>query len=215
MTKGEKDLQKKIRFAIGLTIWGLIALVLAVVLESERMIFGFNAVIFLFWGGAFLYSVRTKKDRDAYIQSVDKKEEQLKEDIRQGKVLDKETQKKLQSLENMYKYGNIDYMTYDLNRAKLLGTKSVYEQFGYRAGNAIYKKMDIDREVEEHKRTADKKIIYSGAIGSAIGGVGGTIVGASTAANQVAREGAALQQAQAAADAEVQQALKENAKLTP
>ena len=119
-----------------------------------------------------------------------------------------EEEKKVNQLEQMYKYGKIDAMTYDLNRAKMTGTKNAFELYGYNAGNALYKKMDTEKALEEHNRTADKKVIYSGAIGGAIGGIGGTIIGASSAASHVAQEGAALQQQAAEADAKWKEALK-------
>ena len=120
--------------------------------------------------------------------------------------------KELRSIEQNYKYGHLTTQQYDLLKSKYTGTPNMYQTMGYSVAEAYYKKTDIDKAIAEHNRTADKRVIYNAALGSAVGGLGGTIIGASNAANNVAREAAALQMKKAEADAKYEKALKDRYK---
>lgn len=110
-------------------------------------------------------------------------------------------------IEEAYKHGSISYMEYNTLKAKLKGEESMIETIGLNAAMAYSDKVGAERELSNEISQTDKKIIQSAAIGSAVGGLGGTIVGATTAAANQAHKIDELTKERDKADAKYRQEL--------
>lgn len=95
-----------------------------------------------------------------------------------------EKAKKLRLAEMMFEHGDITFMQYDLLKAKYTGEKSYTETHGIDMAMAASKKISADMAIEKHKKDTEKSIVLNAAVGNAVGGLGGTIIGAATAAGK-------------------------------
>ena len=104
------------------------------------------------------------------------------------KWTDSERQYMLGQVESLHRSGQLTTLQYDVLKSKYTGTKSMAETLGLDVAVAASNKLDIERSIDAHNKQVNKNIIKSAAIGSAIGGLGGEIVGIATAANKGAQE---------------------------
>ena len=115
-------------------------------------------------------------------------------------------------LERSYSAKMISFMEYDVLKAKYTGQKSVTSMVGIDVMRAADKKMTIDNAIKQNEKSANKRIIRNAVIGGAIGGVGGEIIGASTAINKINMEQQELLKEREKADTDYKEALKNYAK---
>ena len=116
-------------------------------------------------------------------------------------------------IDQAYKQGDFTLMEADVLRAKYSGKQSATSMLGVEVMSAASKKDSVDRALEKNKKDADKKIIRNAAIGGAVGGLGGQIVGAATAMNDIAQEREQLLKDQKIAEQKLDEIMKKNAKL--
>lgn len=116
--------------------------------------------------------------------------------------------KEERKIEQAYQYGNISYMERDVLMAKAKGETSMTEKYGISTMSAMSDSIDAHVALKKEMENAEKKIIIGGAIGSAIGGVPGTIIGAGTMATKEKAKINDLQAKSAAADAKFQETIK-------
>ena len=126
--------------------------------------------------------------------------------------LSPEDRKKLRQAEEMFRHGKLSLLEYNALKAKYTGEKSMVEEFGWDAAVAISDKHAADKAVEMQQKEAEKKIITNAAIGSAIGGVAGSVVFASSTAQKENAEMQKLLTEQEKAQAEYEAALRKSVK---
>lgn len=121
---------------------------------------------------------------------------------------EREKEKKLTMIETMYRCGKLTFAEYDVLTAKYTGTKSLTEQVGLGVVMAASNKIAAEKAVEQQVKQANKNLIYNAALGSAIGGAAGAVIGAATSANQSEIKTQQALEAQAKANQEYQEAIR-------
>lgn len=125
---------------------------------------------------------------------------------------DSESAKKLRSIEEMYKHGNLTFLEYDLLKSNLTGEASYAQQLGIDLTMALSDKMEADKALKKHKEEAQNRVITHAAIGNAVGGLAGGIAGAASAATKANIETERLLAEQEKANKRYEEALKRSIK---
>ena len=99
-----------------------------------------------------------------------------------------EKRKKLSFIEAAYRHGDLTFAQYDALKAKYNGTESITsiiaETAGTDAANEFGSKIDKSNAKERAKKELEKKIIINAAIGDAVAGPAGAVIGAMTAMDE-------------------------------
>ncbi len=128
-----------------------------------------------------------------------------------NQLTEREKQKKISLIEAAYRHGDLTLAQYDVLMADLTGRKSMVDLMGFEAAMAASDKAGVGRKIQQLNKDADKRIVYNAALGSAVGGLGGTVIGAATAANNINMEAQQLSLEYMAADQKFNDALQRNA----
>lgn len=133
-------------------------------------------VLFVILYNSDKFASSEKKDEDnSFVALLKKPVEELTE---------AEKQKILRFASQAANHGDISFAQYDVIRAKYNGTESFADHYGGEYTMALSNKISADMELQKYQKQKEKNIIYSGALGSAIGGTAGAIIGATTAASK-------------------------------
>lgn len=99
-----------------------------------------------------------------------------------------EKRKKLAFIETAYRHGDLTFAQYDALKAKYGGTESITsiisETAGADAASEFGSKIDKANAKERAKKEMTKKVILNAAIGDAVAGPAGAVIGAMTALNE-------------------------------
>ena len=149
-----------------------------------------TAIIFIGIGAACIFFglipelIRMKKD--AKEQGITLK--QKRENNRRAYELEREKQKKLAEIETAFRMGDLTFAQYDALKAKYSGTESIgsiiAETAGVDAAQEFGTKIDKANAKERAKKEMTKKVILNAAIGDAVAGPAGAVIGAMTALNE-------------------------------
>ena len=114
-------------------------------------------------------------------------------------------EKKLKSIEEAYKYGDITLFEYEVLQKKYKGESFYVDSYGLAGTAAASKKHDVERAIEKQKKDAERNLIISATVGEAVGGLSGAIVGAASSIQKSSQEVAALEKKRIEAEEEFKQ----------
>ena len=136
------------------------------------------------------------------------KDRELEEKKKADRKAERDKQKEIQLINAAYERGKLSLAEADVLLAELEGRKSLVDMMGYEAAMAASNKAGVEQRIKKHNEQANKRIVYNAAVGSAVGGLGGTVIGAATALNNLNAEKQQLTSEYAIADQQFQDALK-------
>lgn len=122
------------------------------------------------------------------IKARDAKETTKVSEKRPEDMTPAEKRKKLAFIESAYRHGDLTFAQYDALKARYSGTESIgsiiAETAGADAAKEFGSKIDKANATERAKKEMTKKVIMNAAIGDAVAGPAGAVIGAMTALNE-------------------------------
>lgn len=117
--------------------------------------------------------------------------------------------KQLDYAEGAYKRGVITLLELQLLKKKYTG-KSMINDFGLDVVAAASRKDQVNRAIEKQQKSATGSMIINAAVGEAIAGTAGAVIGAATSAEKSSQEAAALAAEKAAAEQDLHKAMEDS-----
>lgn len=109
-----------------------------------------------------------------------------------SKLTEKEKRKKKALIRAAYNHGDLSMAEADVLLSRIDGKDALVDIMGYEATMAASDMMAAKRDMDRLNKNAGKRIAYSAGVGGGIGGIGGTVIGAATAYNNVTNEAAQI-----------------------
>lgn len=117
--------------------------------------------------------------------------------------------KQLDYAEGAYKRGVITLLDLQVLQKMYTG-KSMIDDFGLGVVAAASRKDQVNRAIEKQQKSATGSMIINAAVGEAIAGTAGAVIGAATSAEKSSQEAAALAAEKAAAEQDLHKAMEDS-----
>lgn len=117
--------------------------------------------------------------------------------------------KQLDYAEGMYNRGALTFLELQALKKKYTG-KSMIDDFGLGVVAAASRKDQVNRAIEKQQKSATGSMIINAAVGEAIAGTAGAVIGAATSAEKSSQEAAALAAEKAAAEQNFRAAVEDS-----
>ena len=165
----------------------------------------------------FIIYIKVEHGLNSHInRRVEQYSAKLKEDERRfdsGEMKDTEraayAKKKLDYAEGAYERGAITFLELQALKKKYTG-KSLIDDVGLDVVAAASRKNQVDRAIEKQQKSATGSMIINAAVGDAIAGTAGAVIGAATSAQKSSQEVAALAAEKAAAEQNFREAMEDS-----
>lgn len=117
--------------------------------------------------------------------------------------------KKIDYAVGAYNRGAITFLELQLLKKKYTG-ESMIDDFGLDVVAAASRKYQVNQAIEKQQKSATGSMIINAAVGEAIAGTAGAVIGAATSAQKSSQEAAALAAEKAAAEQDFHKAMEDS-----
>lgn len=209
--KERSKLRKRLKDYALLCIFALVGLVFIFKLmgsELKEAILMAVMLIVISVGGFKILQVAEETKEDAK-----RKREEDERRFESGEMKGAEraayAKKKLDYAEGAYNRGVITLLELQLLKKKYTG-KSMIDDFGLDVVAAASRKYQVNQAIEKQQKSATGSMIINAAVGEAIAGTAGAVIGAATSAQKSSQEAAALAAEKAAAEQDFHKAMEDS-----
>ena len=164
--------------------------------DGFSAIFAFIVLIIMVIVFINLYSNTTNKENERRFDNGEMTENERAEFIA----------KKIKRAEELYFHGDLTLLELEAIKKKYSGHSIFLDYGGLEFTRAYSNKKQVENAITQHKKDAENSLILSAAIGDAIGGTAGAIVGASASIQKSANDAATLEAMKLAAERDYQKA---------
>lgn len=214
MKKEKSELRKKLKdYAIYalLCIVALVSLVLLFGLMGADLKVAIIAAVITFIVLAITLNISQAADENNKKEKKKREEDERRFESGEMKGAERAAyaKKKLDYAVGAYNRGAITFLELQLLKKKYTG-KSMIDDFGLDVVAAASRKYQVNQAIEKQQKSATGSMIINAAVGEAIAGTAGAVIGAATSAQKSSQEAAALAAEKAVAEQDFHKAMEDS-----